>query len=82
MYHNESSKNYFCFFLLQESLFCLTLLSVACPPNHIDGHTYNLYLVPKNTTDLGDFLTKTYGIDIDWTYGQSIEIAPCIDNYW
>ncbi|CAK7205467.1 hypothetical protein SEUCBS139899_008242 [Sporothrix eucalyptigena] len=55
--------------------------SIACPPNHIDGHAYNLYLVPKNVTDLGDFLTKTYGIDIDWTYGQAIQIAPCIDNY-
>ncbi|CAK7223423.1 hypothetical protein SBRCBS47491_005203 [Sporothrix bragantina] len=55
--------------------------SIACPPNHIDGHAYNLYLVPKDTEKLGDFLTKTYGIDLNWTYGESIQIAPCIDNY-
>ena len=46
--------------------------TVACPPNHIDGHAFNLYLVPKDRTKLADFLNKEYGIDIEWTYGQVI----------
>ncbi|KAF1988610.1 glycoside hydrolase family 18 protein [Aulographum hederae CBS 113979] len=54
--------------------------SVACPPKHVDGHAYNLYLVPKDTNKLAEFLNKEYSIDIEWTYGTSIEIAPCIKN--
>ncbi|KAH8879284.1 glycoside hydrolase [Thozetella sp. PMI_491] len=54
--------------------------SIACPPHYISGQAFNLYLIPKDTDALAKFLDSEYSIDIDWTYGSSIEIAPCIQN--
>ena len=48
----------------------LTPVLAACPPNNIPEQAFNLYLVPKDRKKLNDFLTDTYGIDLDWTYGQ------------
>jgi hypothetical protein len=41
---------------------------VACPPNYVSGHAYNLYMIPKDEAKLSAFLDKEYGIDYTWTY--------------
>jgi len=37
-------------------------------------------MVPKDKDKLAKYLSDTYSIDIEWTHGKRIEIAPCLNN--